>query len=279
MQLINGYELSKKIKSDIRNNVSKFDRQPCLVVVLVGNDPASEVYVRNKDKACNDCGFKSVLYKLNESTTEDELIDLIERLNNDKTVDGILVQAPLPKHINFEKIMSVISPSKDVDCFNPINVGKFFIGKNYYTVPCTASGCIKLIKTVDTDLTGKKAVVIGRSNIVGKPVAQMLLNENCSVIITHSKTENLEELTKQADIIVVAIGKPKFLKSSMVKDGAIIIDVGINRLDDNSICGDVDFNEFKDRNCYLTPVPKGVGPMTIACLLENTMKCFNNNIE
>lgn len=277
MKIINGQELSKSIRLDIKNKVDNFHRQPCLVVVLVGNNPASQVYVKNKEKACNECGFKSVLYKLNEKTTEKELIELIEKLNNDNTVDGILVQAPLPDHINFETIMSTISPYKDVDCFNPINVGKFFIGKNYFTVPCTASGCIKLIKTVETDLAGKKAVVIGRSNIVGKPVAQMLLNENCSVIITHSKTKNLEELTKQADIIIVAIGKSKFLKSNMVKDGTIIIDVGINRLEDGSICGDVDFEEFKDRDCYLTPVPKGVGPMTIACLLENTLKCFNNN--
>ena len=277
MKIINGQELSKSIRLDIRDKVDNFRRQPCLVVVLVGNNPASQVYVKNKEKACNECGFKSVLYKLNEKTTEKELIELIEKLNNDNTVDGILVQAPLPDHINFETIMSTISPYKDVDCFNPINVGKFFIGKNYFTVPCTASGCIKLIKTVETDLAGKKAVVIGRSNIVGKPVAQMLLNENCSVIITHSKTKSLEELTKQADIIIVAIGKPKFLKSNMVKDGTIIIDVGINRLEDGSICGDVDFEEFKDRDCYLTPVPKGVGPMTIACLLENTLKCFNNN--
>lgn len=277
MQLINGQELAKNIKIAIKEEVNKFDRQPCLVVVLVGNNPASQVYVKNKEKACNECGFKSILYKLSEQTTEKELIELIEKLNNDNTVDGILVQAPLPDHINFETIMSIISPYKDVDCFNPINVGKFFIGKNYFTVPCTANGCIKLIKTVETDLAGKKAVVIGRSNIVGKPVAQMLLNENCSVIITHSKTKNLEELTKQADIVIVAIGRPKFLKSNMIKDGAIIIDVGINRLEDSSICGDVDFEEFKDRDCYLTPVPKGVGPMTIACLLENTLKCFNNN--
>ena len=277
MKLINGQELAKNIKIAIKEEVKKFDRQPCLVVILVGDNPASEVYVRNKDKACNECGFKSVLYKLNEKTTEKELIELIERLNNDNTVDGILVQAPLPDHINFETIMSIISPYKDVDCFNPINVGKFFISKDYFTVPCTASGCIKLIKTVETDLAGKKAVVIGRSNIVGKPVAQMLLNENCSVIITHSKTKNLEELTRQADIIIVAIGKPRFLKSNMVKNGTIIIDVGINRLDNGSICGDVDFEEFKDRDCYLTPVPRGVGPMTIACLLENTLKCFNNN--
>ncbi len=277
MKIINGQELAKNIKTTIKEEVNKFDRQPCLVVVLVGDNPASQVYVKNKEKACNECGFKSVLYKLSEQTTEKELIELIEKLNNDNTVDGILVQAPLPDHINFETIMSTISPYKDVDCFSPINVGKFFIGKNYFTVPCTASGCIKLIKTVETDLAGKKAVVIGRSNIVGKPVAQMLLNENCSVIITHSKTKNLEELTKQADIVIVAIGRPKFLKSNMIKDGAIIIDVGINRLEDGSICGDVDFEEFKDRDCYLTPVPKGVGPMTIACLLENTLKCFNNN--
>ena len=278
MKIINGQELAKNIKTTIKEEVNKFDRQPCLVVVLVGDNPASQVYVKNKEKACNECGFKSVLYKLSEQTTEKELIELIEKLNNDNTVDGILVQAPLPDHINFETIMSTISQYKDVDCFSPINVGKFFIGKNYFTVPCTASGCIKLIKTVETDLAGKKAVVIGRSNIVGKPVAQMLLNENCSVIITHSKTKNLEELTKQADIVIVAIGRPKFLKSNMIKDGAIIIDVGINRLEDGSICGDVDFEEFKDRDCYLTPVPKGVGPMTIACLLENTLKCFNNNI-
>ena len=277
MKIINGQELAKNIKTTIKEEVNKFDRQPCLVVVLVGDNPASQVYVKNKEKACNECGFKSVLYKFSEQTTEKELIELIEKLNNDNTVDGILVQAPLPDHINFETIMSTISQYKDVDCFSPINVGKFFIGKNYFTVPCTASGCIKLIKTVETDLAGKKAVVIGRSNIVGKPVAQMLLNENCSVIITHSKTKNLEELTKQADIVIVAIGRPKFLKSNMIKDGAIIIDVGINRLEDGSICGDVDFEEFKDRDCYLTPVPKGVGPMTIACLLENTLKCFNNN--
>lgn len=271
MHIINGQELSKQIKTSFLGEVMA--KRPSLAVIIVGENSASKVYVRNKEKACNECNFKSSIYALKEETSELEVLKLIESLNENDDIDGILVQLPLPKHINEENIFSAIAPEKDVDCFNPINVGKFYLNKDRFTIPCTANGCIKLIKTVTEDLTGKNAVVIGRSNIVGKPTAQLLLEENCSVTILHSKSKDIDNLISLADIVVVAVGKPRFLKAKNIKDGSIIIDVGINRLEDGSLCGDVDFEEFKNKNCYITPVPKGVGPMTVACLLENTLKC------
>ncbi len=282
MQIINGQEIAKNIKSSIAEAIKDSKTKPCLAVIIVGENPASKIYVKNKEKACVDCGFKSLKYELPESTNENELLDLIEKLNNDKEITGILVQLPLPKHIDENKIILAIDPNKDVDCFHPINAGKLFSSKNNENLsilPCTANGCLKLIKSVCNDLEGKRAVVIGRSNIVGKPVAQLLLNENCTVTIVHSKTVNLEEITKQADIIVVAIGKAKFLKKNMIKNDVIVIDVGINRLGDGSICGDADFENIKDKCSFISPVPKGVGPMTVACLMENTYNFFLKNIN
>lgn len=280
MQIINGFEISENIKLSIANMVSKFEKKPCLVVVIVGANKASKIYVKNKEKACEECGFKSIKYELDENTTELELIELLNKLNKDDNINAILVQLPLPKHINENRISESINPDKDVDCFNPINVGKFFNNKNTdyndMILPCTANGCLKLIKSINNyqNIEGKRAVIIGRSNIVGKPIAQLLLNENCTVTIAHSKTKNLAEITIQADIIVIAIGKPKFLKKDMIKKDALIIDVGINRLNNSTICGDVDFEDVKDKCLFITPVPKGVGPMTIACLMENTYNLF-----
>ncbi len=285
MKIINGKELAKTIKTSIKDKISQITgREPCLAVVIVGNNPASKIYVKNKEKACVDCGFKSLKYELEESVSEDNLLTLIDKLNNDVNVDGILIQLPLPNHINEEKVLLAIDPNKDVDCFHPFNVGKLYTSKknsDNCVLPCTANGCLKLIKTVCEDLSGKNAVVIGRSNIVGKPVAQLLLNENCTTTITHSRTKNIENITKNTDILVVAIGKAKFLKSSMIKDDAIVIDVGINRLEDGTVCGDVDFEEIQkqDRNISITPVPGGVGPMTIACLMENTFNFYMNSIK
>lgn len=278
MSLINGQEIAREIKRSIAEEVSKLGFKPCLAVLIVGDNRASKIYVKNKEKACEECGFRSLKYELEENSSEEELLKLLDSLNKNRDIDGILVQLPLPKHINENHILDSIDPDKDVDCFNPINVGRLYSSKtNDYkdmVLPCTAAGCLKLIKSNEgyENIAGKNAVVLGRSNIVGKPVAQLLLNENCTVTITHSKTQNLEQITRQADILVVAIGKPKFLKENMVKEGAMVIDVGINRLDDGSICGDTDFDNIKDRCSFITPVPRGVGPMTIACLMENTLR-------
>jgi methylenetetrahydrofolate dehydrogenase (NADP+)/methenyltetrahydrofolate cyclohydrolase len=277
MQLINGYEIAKDIKLSIGNKVKSYSRQPCLSVVTVGDNSASEIYIKNKEKACRECNFRSLRYNLNAAVEEGEVIELLRGLNENREVDGILVQLPLPKHIDEKKIIFSIDPNKDVDCFHPLNVGKLFSSKDNFgqnLLPCTANGCLRLIKSVCADLTGKNAVVLGRSNIVGKPTAQLLLNENCTVTVAHSRTQNIMEITKNADIVVVAIGKPKFLKKSMVKENAILIDVGINRLTDGSICGDIDFHDMAGSSVSLTPVPKGVGPMTVACLMENTYSSF-----
>jgi methylenetetrahydrofolate dehydrogenase (NADP+)/methenyltetrahydrofolate cyclohydrolase len=277
MNIINGFEIAKGIRLSIKEKVDGLDVKPSLAVIMVGENPASKVYVKNKEKACVECGIISLKYELDENITEEYLISLIEKLNDDESVDGILVQLPLPKHINETNVILSVAPEKDVDCFTPFNVGMLYSSKNNSdlgVLPCTPSGCLKLIKTVCGDLAGKRAVVLGRSNTVGKPMAQLLLNENCTVSITHSKTENLEEITKTADIIVAAIGKAKFLKKEMVKNNVIIIDVGINRMNDGTICGDVDFENVAEKCSYITPVPKGVGPMTIACLMENTYNFF-----
>lgn len=283
MQIISGKELSKVIKTQIKEKVAILNKKPCLAVIIVGENPASKIYVKNKEKACVDCGFKSIKYELKESISEEELLSIIDNLNKDKNVDGILVQLPLPKHISEDKIILSIDPNKDVDCFQPHNVGILYTSKknsDCSVLPCTANGCLQLIKSVCENLEGKNVVVIGRSNIVGKPVAQLLLNENCTTTIVHSKTKDIEKITKQADILVVAVGKAKFLKENMVKDGVIVIDVGINRLEDGSICGDVDFENVSKKCSYITPVPNGVGPMTIACLMQNTFRFYlkNNNI-
>lgn len=280
-KIISGTELSNEIKENIKNKVDeivvKYDKKPCLAVIIVGNNPASQVYVKNKEKACAKCNIDSLKYELPEATTESELIELINKLNIDEKVNGILVQLPLPKHINEKKIMNLILPEKDIDCFNPINIGNMIIGDYDFEksmLPCTPKGCIKLIKkAIGNNLTGKKACIIGRSNIVGKPVAQLLLHENCTIKMIHSKTKNLAEETKWADIIVVAIGKPKFLTKDMISENCIVIDVGINRTE-NGLCGDSDFENILDKVSYITPVPGGVGPMTIACLMENVFNAF-----
>jgi len=241
-----------------------------LTVIIVGNNPASRVYVNSKKKACEEIGIISNEYALPEETAEADLLELIEKLNKDDKVNGILVQLPLPKHINEETIINSIDPKKDVDAFHPQNVGKIMIG-NFDFLPCTPAGVMELIKESGIEVSGKECVVIGRSNIVGKPQAMLLLHQNGTVTICHSRTKDIKEVTKRADIIVVAIGKANFLTADMVKEGAVVIDVGMNRLDDGKLCGDVDFEGVKDIAGAITPVPGGVGPMTIAMLMKNTV--------
>ena len=273
-------ELSKNIKENIRQQIVEFTaegkRPPCLVTILVGDDPASKVYVANKEKACNEVGIENDTVRLPEYTSERDLLKIIDFYNNDASVDGILVQLPLPKHIDSEVIINAIDSHKDVDGFHPINVAKLWLGQDAIR-PCTPSGIIDLIESSDVDLNGKHVVVIGRSNIVGLPVAKMCLDRNATVTICHSKTQNLAEITRQADVLIVAIGKPKFVTADMVKEGAVVIDVGINRVD-GKLCGDVDFDSvFNEKTEYITPVPGGVGPMTITHLLKNTLNCYINN--
>ncbi|KZS22936.1 bifunctional methylenetetrahydrofolate dehydrogenase/methenyltetrahydrofolate cyclohydrolase FolD [Wohlfahrtiimonas chitiniclastica] len=256
---------------------------PGLTVILVGEDPASQVYVRNKQKFAEECGMNSVTLKKDASTTQAELLDLIATLNADPTVHGILVQLPLPKHIHEQTVLQAILPAKDVDGFHPVNVGRLSIGEPSL-VPCTPLGSLLLLKDKLGDLTGKKAVIVGRSNIVGKPMFQLLLRENCTVTVAHSRTKNLPEVCKEADIIVAAVGQPLLIKGEWVKEGATIIDVGINRIEvdgKNKLVGDVDFDSAAPKAEFITPVPGGVGPMTIACLLRNTLSaaCMQNEIE
>ncbi|HBO59456.1 MAG TPA: bifunctional methylenetetrahydrofolate dehydrogenase/methenyltetrahydrofolate cyclohydrolase FolD [Alphaproteobacteria bacterium] len=267
--LLNGFELAKQCRTELAERVKAMPRAPKLAVILVGNDPASAIYVRNKEKAAAEVGIESLVYRL-DSVTQAELIALIEQLNADETVDGILVQMPLPAPLNGCEILQTITPAKDVDGFHPLNLGKLLIGEPA-PVACTPKGCMKLIRLAKQDLTGLHAVVIGRSVIVGKPMAQLLLNANCTVTTAHSKTRDLPALCRTADIVVAAIGKPKTVKADWIKNGAIVIDVGINRLEDGKLCGDVDFDACFDKCAAITPVPKGVGPMTIAMLLENTV--------
>ena len=268
-ELIDGKTISTIIKDECKEKVAEYKKQGisiCLAVIQVGNDPASSVYVNNKKKACAYIGIDSLSYELPEETTQEELLALIEELNQKKEVNGILVQLPVPKHIDEKTIINAISPKKDVDGFHPQSVGSLCIGQPGF-VSCTPAGIIELLKRTNVDISGKHCVVIGRSNIVGKPMA--LLRENATVTVTHSKTKNLKEITKQADILIVAIGKPKFVDSSYVKDGAVVIDVGIHRNEDNKLCGDVDFESVKTIASAITPVPGGVGPMTIAMLMKN----------
>ena len=262
--------LKKEIAQDVINFKNKFNKSPALAVIKVGDDPASAVYVRNKHKACNLVGITSFEYNLPENTTEQELLSKIAELNVSDEVNGILVQLPLPKHINEEKIIYSISPEKDVDAFHPINTGKIFMGK-YDFLPCTPAGVMELLKFYNIEVSGKECVVLGRSNIVGKPMAHLLLGKNGTVTVCHSRTKDLSEVTKRADILVVAIGKAGFVTEDMVKPGAVVIDVGINRLSDGKLCGDVDFNGVSNKASFITPVPGGVGPMTITVLLKNTM--------
>jgi len=272
--VINGKELAKKLRADIRERVNQFIEEtkvvPHLVVILVGDNPASVSYVTGKQKACEETNMKSTLIKLPVETTEEELIKIINDLNADKSVHGILVQLPLPKHIDEQKIINTICVEKDVDGFSPINVGKMILNEECF-LPCTPAGIIKMIKETGIEIAGKHAVVIGRSNIVGKPVSQLLLQENATVTICHSRTKDLKYHTLQADILVVAIGKPKFVTKDMIKPGAVVIDVGVNRVD-NKLCGDVDYEGVLEVASYVTPVPGGVGPMTITMLMENTLE-------
>lgn len=268
--LLNGFELAKQCRAELAERVKAMPRAPKLAVILVGDNPASAIYVRNKEKAAAEVGVESLVYRL-DSATQEELTALIEQLNADETVDGILVQMPLPAPLNEQEILQTINPAKDVDGFHPLNLGKLLIGEPA-PVACTPKGCMRLIRLAKQDLTGLRAVVIGRSVIVGKPMAQLLLNANCTVTTAHSKTRDLPALCRSADIVVAAIGKPKTVKADWIKDDAIVIDVGINRLEDGKLCGDVDFDACFDKCAAITPVPKGVGPMTIAMLLENTVE-------
>lgn len=273
--LIYGKEVAsktlEKITAETKVFESKYGRKPTLAVIIVGEDPASQTYVRNKINGCKQVGFNSLSYEYADGTPQDEIIDNIKRLANDVTVDGILVQLPLPKGYDEEKILAYIPDSKDVDGFNASNIGCLCLNRPR-TVSCTPLGVMHMLEYTGVELAGKNAVVLGRSNTVGKPMAMLLLNANCTVTVCHSKTKNMAEITKQADILVVAIGKPKFVTADMVKDGAIVIDVGINRVD-GKLCGDVDFDSVAPKTSFISPVPGGVGPMTISMLLYNTFAC------
>lgn len=273
-KIIDGKLISKQIKDELKGKVEKLKsegKEVCLAVIQVGCDPASTVYVGNKKKACEYIGIKSVAYELSEETTEEELLEIINKLNEDDSVHGILVQLPVPKHINEEHIINAISPAKDVDGFHPASVGALSIGKKGF-VSCTPAGIIQLLKRSQIEIEGKDCVVIGRSNIVGKPMAMLLLRENGTVTVCHSKTKNLKEVCKRADILVVAIGKPKMIDASYVKEGATVIDVGIHRNENGKLCGDVDYDSVEPVAGAITPVPGGVGPMTIAMLMNNCVE-------
>ncbi|NLN04781.1 MAG: bifunctional methylenetetrahydrofolate dehydrogenase/methenyltetrahydrofolate cyclohydrolase FolD [Clostridiaceae bacterium] len=271
--LIDGKKVSMRIREEIKKEVAELKEKginPCLSVVLVGSDMASRTYVNNKKKACAEVGILSKEFLLPDEASEEELLELIDRLNKDKEVHGILVQLPLPKHIDEMKVIEAIDPKKDVDCFHPYNVGRLYTGSGIFA-PCTPAGVMELIKETGTEIEGKECVVVGRSNIVGKPMAMLLLAANGTVTVTHSRTKDLKSVCKRADILVVAIGKAKFINEEYVKPGAIVIDVGMNRDENNKLCGDVDFERVKDICRAITPVPGGVGPMTITTLLSNTI--------
>jgi len=283
MNIIDGKAVSKKVKEDVKAECEQLKAKgvtPGLAVIIVGDDPASQVYVHNKEVACGACGFYSVKYALPAETTQEELNALIDKLNKDDKINGILCQLPLPSHLDDKEVINRIDPLKDVDAFHPVNVGAIMIG-DYNYLPCTPAGVMELIHSTGVDVSGKKAVVMGRSNIVGKPMAMLLLHENATVEITHSRTQNLADITKEADILVAAIGKAKFVKADMVKDGAVVIDVGMNRDENGKLCGDVDFEDVKDKCSFITPVPGGVGPMTIAMLMKNTLTAakIQNGVE
>lgn len=270
-QIIDGKAISEQIKEECRKKVAVYKEKGIeitLAVIQVGADPASSVYVRNKKRACEFCGMTSLSYELPEETTHEELLTLIRKLNADDKVNGILVQLPLPKHIDEDLVIQAIDPKKDVDGFHPQSVGALCIGQPGF-VSCTPAGIIELLKRSNIEIAGKECVVIGRSNIVGKPMALLLLRENGTVTVCHSRTKDLKEVTKRADILIVAIGKPKFITGDYVKEGAVVIDVGIHRNEDNKLCGDVDFESVAEKTSAITPVPGGVGPMTIAMLMHN----------
>lgn len=278
--IIDGKKLAQKIRLELKTEAEKFKTRPKLAVILVGNDPASKIYVRNKNKACEEVGINYEEHVLEETTKMEDLLQLIDRLNSDDSINGILLQAPLPKHLEINRAFEEISPIKDVDGFNPINVGKLLIGEDTF-ISCTPYGIIKMLEEYNIPIQGRNAVVVGRSNIVGKPLAQCLLNKNATVIICHSKTENLSNYTKNADILISAVGKANLITADMVKEGATVIDVGMNRNDNGKLCGDVDFENVKEIASYITPVPGGVGPMTITMLMNNVIKAYKmqNNIK
>ena len=278
-KIIDGKQISLDIKNELKEKVAKYKEQGIeitLVVVKVGNDPASAVYVRNKEKACEYVGINSKTLALPEEITEEELLNVVKELNEDKNVNGILVQLPLPKHIDESKVLLTIDSTKDVDGFHPVNVGKMVIGEDTF-LPCTPAGIIEMIKRTDIDIEGKECVVIGRSNIVGKPMAMLMLKENATVTIAHSRTKDLKEVTKRADIIVAAIGKAKFVTADYVKEGAVVIDVGMDRDENGKLCGDVDFESVSKVASAITPVPGGVGPMTVTMLLVNCLRSVELN--
>lgn len=277
MKIIDGKEIAKNLRLKISEEVKKLDRPPGLAVILVGEDPASAVYVRNKERACNDAGFFSDKIIKSENITEEQLLEEVERLNHDPQIDGILVQLPLPGHINANKVIEHISPLKDVDGFHSENIGKLMQNKSHLR-PCTPKGVMTMLASIGCEVMGMNCVVIGASNIVGRPMAMELLNARGTVTICNSKTKNVAEKVMQADIVVVGVGIPKMVKGDWVKDGAVVIDIGINRLDDGSLVGDVDFDAIKDKASAITPVPGGVGPMTIATLLENTLIAYRQNL-
>lgn len=280
-EIINGKELAKNIKQSLKQEVDKLKEDgiiPKLAVILVGNDEASKVYVRNKSKACNKTGIEYEEYILEETTQMDELLSLIEKLNKRADISGILLQSPLPKHLDINVAFRAIDPSKDVDGFHPMNVGKLVLGQDTF-VACTPYGVMRMLEAYNINIEGKNAVIIGRSNIVGKPLVQCLLSKNATVTVCHSRTKNIEEITKKADLIVAALGKANFVKEDMVKEGCVVIDVGINRLENGKLVGDVDFEQVSKKASYITPVPGGVGPMTIAMLINNCLKAAKNQLD
>lgn len=272
-QILDGKKVSQKVKDELKTKVEELKKEgiePSLAVIIVGNDSASKVYVANKEKACEYIGIRSEKYALPEETTEEELLKLIEELNGRADINGILCQLPLPKHINEETILNSIAVEKDVDAFHPVNVGKIMIG-NFDFLPCTPAGVMELLDDAGIDLSGKECVVIGRSNIVGKPQAMLLLHKNATVTICHSRTKDLKEVCKRADVLVVAVGRAKMVDASYIKEGAVVIDVGMDRDENGKLCGDVDFDSACTKASYITPVPGGVGPMTIATLMKNAV--------
>lgn len=275
---MNGKELAKEIRGNLKIKVAELKKQgiiPKLAVIMVGNDKASQVYVRNKSKACDEIGIEYEEYLKDENITQEELLNLIDELNEREDISGILLQSPIPKHLDIREAFNRIDHKKDVDGFNPINVGKLAIGEDCF-ISCTPYGVVKLLEANNIEIEGKHVVILGRSNIVGRPLIQCMLNKNATVTVCHSRTQNLKEFTKQADILISAIGKAKFVTENMVKDGAVVIDVGINRNDEGKLVGDVDYENVEPKTSYITPVPGGVGPMTIAMLMNNVVKAAKN---
>ncbi len=283
MQIIDGKKVSAQVKEEVKKQTLELKEQygitPGLAVVIVGDDPASRVYVNNKKKACEFVGFKSEEFSLPAETTQEELLNLVKTLNEKKDINGILVQLPLPEHLDDKAVIEAIDPLKDVDAFHAVNVGKIMLGE-YDFMPCTPAGVMEMLHSYNIPVNSKNCVVIGRSNIVGKPMSMLLLHENGTVTICHSRTQNLAEICSKADILVAAVGKPKFVTADMVKEGAVVIDVGMDRDENGKLCGDVDFENVKDKCSYITPVPGGVGPMTVATLMKNTLKAakIQNNV-